>query len=133
MSAAHLIFRILVRIYMAPRIANLFNSIIKLEPISNKDSVSLNYLNLREKRKSNFYTNTSMKNPNTSDINLNLFNVELSKCNNYASTLKKEHMDETVDSDVIKNSIKNISTKNFYLEIGFWQRLFPFCYKKTKN
>jgi hypothetical protein len=68
MSAAHLIFRILVRIYVTPRIENIFNSIIKLEPISNKDSVSLNYQNLREKGKSNFITNTSMKNPNISKI-----------------------------------------------------------------
>ena len=113
MSAAHLIFRILVRIYVTPRIENIFNSIIKLEPISNKDLVSLNYQNLREKGKSNFITNTSMKNQNISENNQNLYNTELSKCNNYVSRLKKVYMDETVDSDVIKNYIKNISNKNF--------------------
>ena len=133
LSAGLLIFRILVRIYMAPRIANIFNSIIKLEPISNKNSVSLKYQNLREKGKSNFITNTSIKNPNTSDINLNLFNVELSKCNNYVSAMKKEHMNETMDSVDIKNSIKNISSKNFYLEVGFWQRLFRFCGKNNEK
>ena len=56
-----------------------------------------------------------------------------SKFNKYVSTVKNEHTNETINSVVIKNNIKNISSKNFNLEIGFSERLFRLCYKKNEK
>lgn len=134
LSAAVVIFRSLVNFYVLPLLANIFNDIIKLEAIPGKYSIkNLNILT-SQKRRSNVISNSTVKNPSSSGNNFTLYNSDFSRVNNYVSMSKKafNSISDTLDIELLKNTIKNISNKNFKNKVVIWERFLP-CFNKNNE
>jgi len=108
MSVAHLIFSFIVKIYIQPKIANIFNTIIKFEPIPDKHfQKNLSKDNLKMNN-SNLMLNSSFKNISVDENNYS----DIRKINNYVS-VEKNSSPDLLNVEVLITTIKNILNKIF--------------------